>query len=520
MWVATRATLLFNLRLLGVLLLLGVAGRAQDEPAGSNAAGVRELTLDEAVSIALRQNPDILKAGQEIERTRGLVIEVRAQALPQVTLSSSYNQQDRNLQESSSSSGSSSSTSSQSSSSDASTSASTSSSSTSSDTSSSTSSQSSSSSGLSSQLSSTKVQNKSWNVTVQARQVIYSGGQVRSALKIARFQEDISYFQLMETVNTVIANVRKGFYEVLLNRELIGVQEESVQLLQQQLDDQTSRFDVGTVPRFNVLQAEVALANARPDLIRAQNAFLVSRLQLAKLLGIPSTLQTDVVTPPVDAVGRLETSRQPIPLSQALAQAKVQRPFLKVQRKTILSEAEGITQALAGYKPTVYASGGYTVRNSYLSDNLEETVNGWFFGFEGSWAIFDGLATYGKTKQAKARLQSAKINYDDSVMQVELEVQTALTQVQQARALVQSQAKNVEQAMEALRLATERLNAGAGTQLDVLDARVALTQARATEVQARYEYNVAIADFAQATGDATSYESGFDDPMVRAMKRE
>lgn len=516
---AIKKTPFGTFRLLGGLTLwLCLPAVAQEGPVRPEKA-VQEFSLDEAVQLALRQNPDILKAEQDIEQTRGLVIEVRAQALPQVTLSSSYDQQDRNLLESSSAGSSSSSTSSQSSSSDASTSASTSSSSSSSGTSSSASSESSFSSELSSQFSSTKSQNKSWNVTVQARQVIYSGGQVRSALKIAKFQEDISYFQLMETVNTVIANVRKGFYEVLLNRELIGVQEESVQLLQQQLDDQTSRFDVGTVPRFNVLQAEVALANARPDLIRAQNAFLVSRLQLAKLLGISSTLQTDVVTPPVDAVGRLETSRQPLPLSQALALAKVQRPFLKVQRKTILSEAENITQALAGYKPKIYASGGYTVRNSFLSDDLEETVNGWFFGFEGSWAIFDGLATYGKTKQAKARLQSAKINYDDSVLQVELEVQTALTQVQQARALVQSQAKNVEQAMEALRLATERLNAGAGTQLDVLDARVALTQARATEVQARYEYNVAIADFAQATGDATRYESGFDDPMVKAMKR-
>src|SRR3954465_9078383 len=63
------------------------------------------LTIDEAVKIALRQNPEVLKALQEIERTKGQVIEVRAQALPQVTLTGTYNQQDRNLIEGSSQSG-------------------------------------------------------------------------------------------------------------------------------------------------------------------------------------------------------------------------------------------------------------------------------------------------------------------------------------------------------------------------------------------------------------------------------
>jgi len=503
-------------RLFGVLVLLGGTAPAQDKAVVPFVVGVRDLTLDEAVSIALRQNPDILKAEQEIERTRGLVIEVRASALPSINLTASYNQQDPALLESVGGGGGS-----QSSSSDLSGAASASSTDpTSSNTDAATTDQSQSrSSSGSSQVSSFFSQDKSWDISVRARQVLYAGGRVHSALKIARFQEDTSYYQLMETVNTVIANVRKGFYFVLLNRALIVVQEESVDLLQRQLDDQTSRFEVGTVPRFNVLQAEVALSNVQPDLIRAHNDFLLSRLQLARLLGISSTNRSDVVTPPVDAVGRLETSRSPIPLSQALEIAQVQRPILKVQRKAILIEAEYITQALAGYKPEIYATGGYTVRNTRLSEDLQETVNGWFFGVEGSWAIFDGFATYGKTKQAKARLQSAKINYDDSVLQVEVEVQDALTRVQAARALVMSQAKNVEQAMEALRLSSERFKAGAGTQLDVLDSRVALTQARATEVRARYAYNVAIADLAQATGDATTYESGFDDPMAKAMKR-
>ena len=87
-----------------------------------------------------------------------------------------------------------------------------------------------------------------------------------------------------------------------------------------------------------------------------------------------------------------------------------------------------------------------------------------------------------KYKAAAPLLSEAKITYDDAGRQVEVEVQQAFSNMQQNRELIQSQEKNVEQADEALRLAQARLDAGAGTQLDVLDARVQLTTAQSTRV--------------------------------------
>ena len=121
-------------------------------------------------------------------------------------------------------------------------------------------------------------------------------------------------------------------------------------------------------------------------------------------------------------------------------------------------------------------------------------------------------------KQARARLESSKVNYDDSVRQVDLEVQTAYAQLQQARETIESQGKNVEQALEAVRLAQERLSAGAGTQLEVLDARVALTRARTTELQARSDYNTALAEFDRATATDTVYDDTFKDPLAKVEK--
>lgn len=465
------------------------------------------LTLEQAVQIALKQNPNILKALQQIEITRGQIIEVRAVALPHVSLNGSYNQLSKTLIEGGNSGGGSGSAATVDASQFASIPGVT------------TSAAESIASALNSSLGNTSQSqsqsatgDKSWQVSVQATQVLYAGGQVRAAIRIAKFTDDSSYFSLLDTVDQTIATTRQQFYQVLLTRALIKVQEESVRLLQDQLKDQQNRFEAGTVPRFNVLQAEVQLANQQPILIASRNNYLIAQYQLAKTLGLDPGPQG---TTTFNAVGDLTVHERPLGLKSAIQLGIERRPFLKVQRLSILIQKEQIKVALAGYKPQLNANGGYEVRNSALSNDLDDTVEGWFFGFTGQWNIFDGLETYGKVKSARASLESAKINYDDSVHQVELEVQQAFANLQTARETIRSQQKTVEQALEAVRLATERLAAGAGTQLDVLNAQVQLTTARSTELQSRADYNTALAEFDRVTATDTVYAQTFDDPVVR-----
>lgn len=495
-----------------------------------------DLTVERAVQIALQQNPQILQAVQEIERTRGQVIEVRASALPRVAINANYNQQDKRLLEGASGargggaaqsldprsgaapvngggsgSGSGDGTGANGP-----------------DDGSGENPQNGGDNGSADLLAALLDQDgggsggsngggdKSYRVALEVRQVLYAGGQVSGALKIAKFTQDSSYYNLRDTIDRVIAQVRTQFNAILLNRALITVQEESVGLAESQLKDQVNRFDAGTVPRFNVLRAEVAVANALPELIRARNDYLIAQLRLAKMLGLPPG---PAGKPSFNVVGQLSVRNRPLGVSNALQVARERRPFLKVQRLNILIETEQIQIALAGYKPRLDANAGYELRNSNLSDDLADTVNGWFFGVTGRWDIFDGFATLGRTKQARARLESAKVNYDDSVRQVELEVQQAYANLQQARQTIDSQRKTVEQALEAVRLVGERLSVGAGTQLEVLDARLALTRARTTELQARADYNTALAEFDRVTATDTVYDDTFVDPLSKPPRK-
>jgi outer membrane protein len=429
-------------------------------------------TLDQAVLTALQRNADIQKARQEIERTKGLYIQTRAEILPRIDANWNIQNTDPHLGSISTSSG---------------------------------------GGGLSGVPT-------SYSMSIQATQVVFAGGRIISGIRSAAFTRDSSYFSFRNAVDLVVAAVKQQFYLVLLNRELINVQESSVNLLKSQLQDQQNRFEAGTVPRFNVLQAQVALSNQYPLLIAAQNSYRISVLQLAKTLGLDFDPMR-AGQPPLEAVGTLEFHPRHIPLPMAIEIAKERRPFLKQQKALVLSNAAQVNVARAGYFPQFSVTAGEDFRSSPVSENISAVRSGYVFGGTGSWAIWDWGATYGSVKQARSVLEQSKITLDDANRQVELEVQQQDSNLRQSAELVKATEESVGQAQEALRLASARLSAGAGTQLEVLNSRVEVTQAESNRVQALYNYNVALAEFDRVTATEVVYSNELDEPHTRDQTR-
>ena len=474
---------------------------AGQESATSSGYGSRRFTLQQAIETALRQNPDILRARQEIERTKGLVVEVRGQALPQLEATAFFQQTDPNLRDGGggfSTGG---------------TGATPTPGATATPTATATPDGGGDGSG-----GGIGTTNNSYNLRFQVSQLVFAGGGVRAQISAANFTKDSSYFALRNTVDQVISLVRTQFHQILLNRALIGVQEQSIRLLESQLQDQQNRFEAGTVPRFNVLQAQVALSNQRPDLFTARNNLRIAELQLAKTLGLDFDPARGN-SAPLEAVGTLAYSPRHMPLAHAIALATERRSFLKQQRAAIFNAREQIRVAQAGYFPTIRANGGYEFQSSPFSDNLNDVSQGYTFGATGNWAIFDGLQTAGRVKQARAGLATAQINYDDAVRQVELEVQQAYSNLQQGDELIRSTTETVGQAEEALRLASARLSAGAGTQLEVLNARVEVTRSQSTRLQALFSYESALAEFDRVIAADTVHHVTHEDPLRGRMTR-
>jgi outer membrane protein len=293
--------------------------------------------------------------------------------------------------------------------------------------------------------------------------------------------------------------VQVAYYDVLLAVQQITVQEASVELLTRELADTTRRYNAGTVPRFNVLRAEVELANARPKLIRARNAYRISKNNLINQLGfnVPKETLEDI---PLTLSGKLTAEPYKIDLPQAVAMALDRRTELEALRKTQALRKEDIVNAKAPYKPSVQAFGGYDVHNSILSPDIGDEKYGFIAGVQLNWSLFDGGRSRGRVVEARALYERAGVEVDDAGRRIELEVRTAYSNFIEADEVLKSQEKVREEAEEALRLSRARSEAGTGTQLDVLSAQTALTEARTTQILALHGYSVARARLERAIG--------------------
>jgi outer membrane protein len=497
---------------LGIIATFGILGPpsfagSEGTYGGETGSGGRvpTFTLNQAILTAVQRNPTLLNAEQEIKRTKGVIIQVRAQALPQINANANFQWVDPNLT-GSRIFGTSNTTGVTPSAGAASL-----------------------MEGLPSQVGDVRAplaaatpapvtnietSDISYAISVTGTQLIFNGttfNQIRGTF----FQRDGAYFSFRNILDQLIATVKTQFYQIIVNRDLVKVNEENVHLLEAQLKDQQNRFEAGTVPRFNVLQAEVQLGNQIPQLITAQNNLRISKLQLAKTLGLDFQRRRGN-SPPLEVVGDMPYVPRPIELADAIEMGKQRRAFLKQARANVLNQLQQVRAAAGQWLPNITTTGGGEWVSSPINSSWHDISKGWTALVQGSLPIWDSGAIAGQVIQQRALLSETKITYDDDVRQVELEIQTAYSNLQQNEELVKSQEKNVELADEALRLAKARLDAGAGVQLDVLNATVQLLTAQSTRLQALFGYNSSLAEFDRATGAQSTYTEMFANLKPRA----
>ena len=415
------------------------------------------LSVGDSLNIALGQNSAILRGKADLEAAHGVVIQTRAIALPKLRAGTDYQINDQSAVET-----------------------------------------------FPSQAAPgfpVIVNNdQKWSANIRIVQSVYEGGRINSALRTAKLTREQAILNFQTVVADTLRDVRIAYDDVLLAEQNIVVQEASVNLLSKEFEDTSRRLEAGTVPRFNVLRAEVEVANARPRLIRARNAYRIAKNNLANLLGynLPKGIGEDI---PLRLTGKLTDELYEIDLSNALLRAFENRTELASLRKAEKLRLENIVNARGGYKPSVQVFAGYGSRSSAFGTDLTRDISGWFTGAQLSWDIFDGRLTQGRVIEAKALHERAEIDVDEAARRIELEVRTAYSSFIEAKELLESQKKVQEQADEALRLARARIEAGSGTQLDVLGAQTALTEARTTQIQALRDYSVAKTRLDRAIGD-------------------
>ena len=408
-----------------------------------------QLDLKTAVVFALENNFAIRQARERIRQQDGVVVEVSARQIPTVAANAAYQLNDKALS------------------------------------------------------TTFPASDQSWQISLTASQVLYAGGGVRSSIKSTQLAREAAVLDLQATINDALLGVRTAFYNVLLAREKIKVQESNLELLQQQLKTTTDRFDAGTVSSFEKLRAEVAVANAKAPLITARNDHRLAIEALRQALGFTTNKQEYLRKIP-DFTGTLDYTPVSFDLQAAFDAAHANRPDLQRLAKLSASREESVTTARSNYYPTVSAFGGYQLRKG-ATNSFGDSADGFLVGVQSQWNIFDGRATAGRVTQARSALEQTRLTENEAQLAAEVEVRRAFSQWQQATELADASQKVVAQAEEAVRLANARYSAGTSAQLDVLQAQVDLTTARTNQIQAYYSYNVAVATLRKATGLADEF---------------
>lgn len=418
-------------------------------------------SLEQAVALAQRQNPDIMIARKKLEAARGGVIEARSGYLPSVVTTGIYRY--REPQEP------------------------------------------------------TRLRNNDYNASVRVIQNLYTGGAVSSATAIARLNHNKQEEELQAVIDRVTMDVRSTFYEVLFNRAKVKVREQALDVFRGELKSQKERLSAGTVGQLNVRRAEVALANEEAELINAQSQVRLSFLRLGELLGLDSN--TDALS--FEITGQLQYEPQHPDLNECLARATVNRPEIRSREIDIEIEEWQLKLDRSEMRPHVEAFSGYEVYDERDPDVGREFNHGYVAGLNATWNVFDGWATKGRVGATKARRDAAKQALRATKLSIESEVRSAILDLRQSDRVLEAETKNVQTADESLEIAKGNLDAGLGTQLDILQAAADVTRTRSTRLGAIYLHNIARARLARACG-GNSASREFDNKAMRAAdpKRE
>lgn len=432
-------------------VVLSIAGNLQAaapdpiNPSSEGAVLPLELTIETAIQLAYRYNPELRAAREQLREQQGLMTSTESVRLPAFDAFGNYQVEDQSRLQSFGGS----------------------------------------------------QDDTSWSAGVQVTQPLYSGGRLNAQVRSQRESGQGLLSQVEATQINILTETYEKFYDALLAREAIVVQEESVDLLRQQLNLASNRYQAGSAPRFDVLQAEVRVANAQPPLIRARNQYRLAIEDLRATLGLPYPAGNDAGD--VTLEGSWISHEAPLETERLVEMALEQRPELAELQHQQRAVEYDLKQSTAQRQPRIDALANYSAQNDRFSED-GETLEGWLVGVQATLPLWEGGRIRGEIVQARSRLEQIKLREQDAQLSIEVEVRQAISSVEEAREILGAADLTIEQAAEAVRLADNRYQAGGLTQLDVLSSQLELTRAKLEQITAARDYQIQLVRLYRAIG--------------------
>lgn len=425
--------------------------------AGHSQSAGAPLTLAEAVRLALERNPEVLAAQAQLDEIRGKITEVRAGALPQLSLegiglrwrdpsflnSPSFDKVPAEFRNAL-------------------------------------------------QIRSSNL----FDLALDLRQPLYTAGKVGNALRLAREGVREKEAALEAVRRRVAFRVFQAFHDVLLAEEDLALVRENVGQRRRHLEMARARFAQGVATEIDVLRSEVNLANLEPERIRAENRVRLARAALNSLIMVDVDL-------PLGIEGKLE--QRPwaaAPPAELQARALEVRPEVLVARRQLDEARIMLALARAENKPTLDLGGRFGFSTRDPRHQFDYDFSRWNLTVNFRLAFYDSGRKAGLVAQAAARVRAAEQALAQLENAVRLEIKEAYDLLQSSAQAIAAARLNVSQAERVLAMMQDNYRYGAATTLDVIDSQAALTAARNAQMNATYQYEIAKARLRLAAGSA------------------
>ena len=332
-----------------------------------------------------------------------------------------------------------------------------------------------------------------YNFNTALNQPIFTGGLNLANYRSAKLGVDLSKENVEIVKRDLVLQVRVGYFNILKADKFLDVAKQVVKQFEAQLEVSKAFFEVGIVPKNDVLQAEVRLANARQALVRVENDLAVAKSSFNILL------RREVNTP-LEVVDILAYKPFPMGFEASLEEALRQRPEVKTAQLVIDQAKENVKIAKSGYFPTISLLGDYNRSSEELGLNGDMKYERWIVQALATFTLWNWGNTAFKVGENKVKVTQAEDSKNQLIESITLEVKNDYLNLLVAEKNIKVAETAIEQAEENLRMNEERYKYQVATQTDVLDAVVLLAQTRVNYYGALSEFNVAKAQLERSMG--------------------
>ncbi len=330
-------------------------------------------------------------------------------------------------------------------------------------------------------------------------QPLYAAGKVGAAIKIAKHGFAYTSEAIRAARHDMATEVDKAYLDAVAAREAAQVYLEAERLADSNLAVVEKLYAHGQVSEYDLLRAQVRAANSRPDRIASDNNARIALDRVRLVLALPPETELKL-EPTIDEVTVPDLSPESL-----IAEAMQNRPELRQSEEMVKVNKKLIDIEKGGYRPSLGISSA--IRWDHFADEFKKsTIAGdswnrsWNVVLSLDWPIFSGFETLGRVRQAKVDYNQSRLQKSRLIRQIRLEVRDALGKVKESKERVDALGETVGQAERGVEIGQVRFQNGVGTQLELLDAQMALTNARVNRISALHDLAVAVASLRRAVG--------------------